>query len=117
VNLNSSSGILLHTSVEEVRLCEVKSNAISAKSVTFKLGDADLQPHFTTWCIQILHRSSTFASTKVGTRNITYHASIAAHLICKSHPYLAFRSSSTFVIRYWKQFTASSTNHRFCHYS
>jgi len=45
MNINSSNVILLHKPIEEVRLCEVKSNAISAKSTTFKFRDTDLQPY------------------------------------------------------------------------
>jgi hypothetical protein len=86
MNINSSNVIHLHTPVEEVRLCEVKSNAISTKSTTFKFRDADLQPYFTTWCIQVSHLSSTFASTSVGTRKITYHVPKAATSCMQKSP-------------------------------
>jgi len=86
VNVNSSNIILLHTPVEEVRQCEVKSNAISAKSTTIKFRNTDLQLYFTTWCIQISHRSRTFASTKVGTRNITYRVPKAATSYMQKSP-------------------------------
>ena len=86
MNINFSNVILLHTPVEEVRLCKVTCNAISTKSTTFKFLDADLQLYFTTWCIQVSHRSSTFASTNVGTRIITYHVPRAATTCMQKSP-------------------------------
>jgi hypothetical protein len=47
MNINFSNVILLHIPVEEVRLIDVKTNIISAKSTTFKFRDADLQPYLT----------------------------------------------------------------------
>jgi len=41
MNINFSNVILVHAPVEEVLLCKVKSNAISATSTTFRFQDVD----------------------------------------------------------------------------